>query len=380
MSFRNEHNLIAREQTYVLDRKLLTVHSEDRDISKWPHSNHFEIMLPQTYTNVQSLQLVECNFPTNNYTFCNDYQNTKLSFRVSSSPRSNPIVDYYLSINSTQYYTIEIQEGFYSPAQLAREIQYRMNQAVTAYLKTPGEGIAGAGAASTYEHFHVYYDDVGQKMWFGNDCDAFFLSFNRREYYELGNCDQPNVWDRYTKWGLPAYLGFTRQEYPSNSSTTTIKFSYNASPDWLIPVTDVSGVTAHCHYIASPYTLGLFGETAVYMEIDKCNMMDELMPYSEATSNMYNNDFNGTINAIFAKVPIAQSGNSQYVDSKNVNLVNFSHFYPPIDKMRKLKFKFRYHDGRLVNFKEANFNFTISINCLRDEIARDLKLRTPGMF
>ena len=30
----NSKPLIAREQNYVLDRKLVTVHSEDRDITK----------------------------------------------------------------------------------------------------------------------------------------------------------------------------------------------------------------------------------------------------------------------------------------------------------------------------------------------------------
>ena len=32
----NSNQLITNEQNYVLDRKLLTVHSEDRDIKKWP--------------------------------------------------------------------------------------------------------------------------------------------------------------------------------------------------------------------------------------------------------------------------------------------------------------------------------------------------------
>ena len=42
----NQNNpLIDREQTYVLDRKLLTIHSEDRDYAKWPNANHFEIQL-----------------------------------------------------------------------------------------------------------------------------------------------------------------------------------------------------------------------------------------------------------------------------------------------------------------------------------------------
>ena len=41
------HPLIPREQTYVLDRKLISFHSIDRDISKWPEANHFEVMLPE---------------------------------------------------------------------------------------------------------------------------------------------------------------------------------------------------------------------------------------------------------------------------------------------------------------------------------------------
>ena len=39
------HPLIPREQTFVLDRKLVSVHSYDRDIKKWPNSNHFEVDL-----------------------------------------------------------------------------------------------------------------------------------------------------------------------------------------------------------------------------------------------------------------------------------------------------------------------------------------------
>ena len=33
--------IINREQNYVLDRKLVSIHSEDRDITKWPNSNTF---------------------------------------------------------------------------------------------------------------------------------------------------------------------------------------------------------------------------------------------------------------------------------------------------------------------------------------------------
>ena len=73
----NAHQLIPREQTFVLDRKLMTIHSEDRDVVQWPNANQFEINLPTTYTSVSTLQLVECNITTTNYTFSKEYQNTK---------------------------------------------------------------------------------------------------------------------------------------------------------------------------------------------------------------------------------------------------------------------------------------------------------------
>ena len=59
-------------------------------------------------------------------------------------------------------------------------------------------------------------------------------------------------------------------------------------------------------------------------------------------------------------------------------LQNIFQYYPPIDKIRKLKFTFRYHDGRLVNFKNSNFNFTIAFNELRNEIARDYTILNPA--
>lgn len=43
----NEHQLIRRQNTYVLDRKLVTIHSQDRDVSQWPNANHFEVTLPK---------------------------------------------------------------------------------------------------------------------------------------------------------------------------------------------------------------------------------------------------------------------------------------------------------------------------------------------
>ena len=121
MSYRNpEYNLgsskplINREQNYVLDRKLVTVHSEDRDIYKWPNSNTFEIILPETLLNVQSMRLIQSTMPGRFFVFSNDYQNTMFQF----------------TIGGESYIIDPIQEGLYTPHQLSLELTNKMNKAV----------------------------------------------------------------------------------------------------------------------------------------------------------------------------------------------------------------------------------------------------------
>ena len=113
-----EHPLITREQTYCLDRKLVTIHSEDRDVCAWPNSAFFEITLPQSLTNVQSIRLIESNFPSINDVFTTIKQNTKMSFSVTIS-------------SSTHFLQITIEQGLYSPVQMANELTNIMNKAVS---------------------------------------------------------------------------------------------------------------------------------------------------------------------------------------------------------------------------------------------------------
>ena len=105
------HPLIPREQNYVLERKIISIHSNDRDISKWPKANNFEIDLPEDITNVQSMRLVEITMPNSHYVFTNAYQNTKFTFNFSNG-----------SLGSPYYLTITIDEGSYTTDQLAQEI------------------------------------------------------------------------------------------------------------------------------------------------------------------------------------------------------------------------------------------------------------------
>lgn len=384
----NEHQLIRRQNTYVLDRKMITFHSEDRDINKWPHSNHFEVELPTALTNIQSIRLTEIQLPANQYVFSNNQQNTKLQFYIILGNSFLPTEVYIALYNHMNTpFTITIQEGFYKPDQMAYELENSMNLAVSNYLLTdPSCVIVGA---TTYTNFKVHYDKVGQRMFFGNTRDNFRLPFNVKIDYTvpcnaiITEHQSPNVWDQYNNWGLPAYIGFQKVNYNAIETSGNVLFNYDASNVWLSPdpsgVVLLPGASYYAYYVASPYTTSLYGDDVIYMEFDKFNTMDELKPYVERTNNTYNNDYNGRVNSAFAKIPLsANSQSNQILDSKNVYLpYTFAQYNPPIDKIKKAKFKFRYHDGRLVDFKDNNFNFTIIFNVLKDEIARDYVVRVP---
>ena len=50
------HPIIPNAQQYMFEQKYVSIHSEDRDIVKYPCSSDFEIELPQDYCNVQGVK------------------------------------------------------------------------------------------------------------------------------------------------------------------------------------------------------------------------------------------------------------------------------------------------------------------------------------
>ena len=398
---KNDHPLIPREQTFSVNRKLITVHSEDRDINKWPNANHFELQLPQTYTNVETIALVEYSFPTYYSTFSNESQNTKITFTANVSMGS---------YGQTDPIVVTISPGFYSPTQLAAEMQNQLNLAVRALSPS---------LLASYNNFRVFYDEVRQRLLFGNTTDPFTFVYNAPESYDQEPCYAPCInaaaaaavaaasaqpsatirWNQYTNWGLGYNLGFVKC-LPSEcgnpndvvnankaaaipvTSSQSVYYAVNLSPpavgyEWLT----VSGTG---YVLVPPNPPSLNGYPDMYVEIDRYNYLDEMQPYSAHTSNSRNNDYNGVVNAAFAKIPlrtkptkIVSALEYMYGDEPQDTSQGFSTFFPPLDKLSKLKFKFRYHDGTLVDFGGQNFSFTVALYMYRDEIARSKQLRAP---
>lgn len=424
--------LIPRQQSYVLNRELVTVHSEDRDIKKWKNPNHFEVELPKIMENVESMRLIDCTLPSCHRTFTNDYQNTKMSFTLTVA-EDDPIYNVFSSVNKDYIFTITIQEGFYCPNEMAREIENKMNEIITDYLVNRGE-------LAPYTYFKVYYDKVGLRYWFGNEFHKFSLLFNKKEEYKIIKCRQPEMWEKYVKWGLPFYLGFKKEIYngmpfiDSNNKPKAISFSYlGSNATWMEPKittteiasspsssdspppsSDVSvsgdsllmssktpalddkqpgisqvtldtetqniSVTNPVFFVNAPNSPDLIGEKVIYMEIKKYNNYNEIMPYSENTNSLMHNDYSGRVNSCFAKIPITSLPLGEYSESRNGFLNNVKSFDVPEEKISKLLVTFRFHDGRLVEFENGSLNFTVAFNCLKNEIQKTYVVRVPNAY
>jgi len=359
------HPIIPREQTYVLFRKIISVHSYDRDISKNPNSNHFEIDLPEALINVQSMRLIQITLPNNQYVFTDAYQNTKLQFGVTTP--SGPFA-----------FIIQISEGSYTPDQLVTTISNKMNEALATANSNIGEGYGGD---PVYNYFVCKYNEVTHTFWFGNKRDSFTLEFDTNPGYKIP-CGQPEVWNHYTKWGLPNYLGYEKKKYIASDISDASGFAFDyETASWLNYVAPTGPPAGPWAVLDPSCNLDIFGEEAIYMEVDKYNSIDELEPYSQNTMGLYNNDYAGKINGAFAKIPVNHANAfALYGDSKNFYLMNVTQFSPPINRITRLRFTFRYHDGRLVDFKWLPFNFSLEFNMLRDEQKRLMQVRVPQFY
>lgn len=374
-SLNNPHQLIPRQQTYTLNKKILTIHSEDRDMCKWPFSNSFAIECPEVYTNVQTVRLVDIALPHTQDVFNNEYQNTKLGF--SLYPKNPGSVSYTaLASNVNNLYVITIQDGTYTPLQLVNELQNKLNEVVNDYLITQG-------VFPTYLNFKVYYDEVSNSLYFGNTEDEFTFKFSVPMSYTLLQCEQPNVFERCTQWGLPWHLGFYQENYTStgllkSNGDKDIIFYYkdygSSEYIWL-----AAGITTPSYYLKAPLSLKIKGDISIYLEIEKLNYMDELVPYVTWSSGAQSN-YGGTVNSAFVKIPVTTNAHNYMYDGTNFFINNSGFYIPPIDKVSKLKFKFRYHDGRLVNFKDYPFTFSIELNQIRNDMDRNYSVKIPVIY
>ena len=648
----NNHALIQRQQNYVLEKKLVAIHSEDRDFTQFPNSNHFSIDIGEAMTNVESVRLVSYAFPNNCYNVSTSYQNTKLTydynreyiFDTSSVPEKptqsmddqlsggqpgvpgfvgdyrlgmfqsvleqlfpgiirpfrrpggggiagtivDPDVAYFTpyappvpppltsdfetdwaqglrgmiytsispagviagdvplpnfgelglpndvdvfyennnlewvsikallpvvssttpnapwpnnidgwrSVNpvpeldwtgrfklqfSIKNSTITIPEGAYSPANLALAVQNKINEQIESITNTIGHKFVNNGfltsdrnrlgrtrdpeqpggfgvvqpaqttcpyyntlspwysdpsLLTTFRPIVVRYDQLTNNLLIGSTEGNFSIIANDEIKYTFEKCS-PNkfMFNQYTKWGLPYYMGFNKKIYDSidldidNDITLNVGSDTDAILDlqgqavqnsflsqiggliiytninntWVAPTGggDIifyeqgqplppapTGVNAESYFntnrivsiLSSPNNVSLMGEDCLYMEMEKFNNINEIYPYSERTNTLYNCDYGHKSDAAFAIIPLTQTPFGTELGNRNSMNTNVFMSEPPIKNINRLEFKFRYHDGRLVEFKNLPFSFVLEFNMLRDEQARNKVIRVPHLY
>lgn len=387
------HPLIPNSQEYMVIRKYVSIHSEDRDVLKYPNSAEFEIELPQDYVNVLAIRLESWSFPSNYSTFSQLNKNITMSFQITNT--TPPTVGYYdlnyfmyLAVyeNIQHFYSITIDSGYYTPQQMVTELTNKFNEALTNYIYTyfvnnpsivPPEFIPLLTAiGGGYTDFVIVYNEVTQKIWFGNKNATFvLLNVDNNSQYLLDSNDKiiPNPsftsaqcppskiqLPDYTNWGLPSYLGLPRTPITSTPTSTYPRFYYGdvVAGDggyWLLH--NLSTPDCSLNYIEADYKINISGPDYFYMDLAQLNNIDETNPYNLSNFTLHTNETNSRVNASFAKITIpyqADSCNQCFENNRAYKIYN-----PPAERMRKIKLRMRYHNGQLVNFGGTDYSFTL---------------------
>ena len=387
------HPLIPNSQEYTVIRKYVSIHSEDRDILKYPNSAEFEIELPQDYVNVLSIRLESWSFPSNYSTFSQLNKNITMSFQIinTTPPTTFNYLAYYIYLavyeNIQNIYSITIEQGYYTPQQMVTELTNKFNEVMTNYIYTffvnnplsvPLEYITQFANIGGYSEFVIVYNEVTQKIWFGNKNATFvLLNVDNNSQYVLDSNDKiiPNPsftsaqcppsktqLPDYTNWGLPSYLGLPRRPVTSTTTSTSPRFYYGDvvvgdKGYWLnhsLLVPDCS-----LNYIEADYKINICGPDYFYIDLAQFNNIDETNPYNLSNFTLHTNETNSRVNASFAKIAVPYQANSCDQCFENNNNRAYKIYNPPAERMRKIKLRMRYHNGQLVNFGSSDYSFTL---------------------
>jgi len=385
------HPLIPNANEYMFDRQFVSIHSEDRDITKYPSSSEFEIELPQDYCNVQAVRLDSWSFPANYNTFSIVQNNISISFKITLPYYPTNSDTFLIAVYNALIYNLDneylaiIEEGFYNPFQMAKELTNAMNDSVydviLDYFKINTPGLVIELQNKKYNQFVIAYNEVSQKLWFGNKSSGFIIENTSSLYNVNASKDLLCIkqYPDFSNWGLPAYLGFIKCINGNAVTETQIlpKFSYgDYQPGdggyWLVQDPDYFG--GNVFYLEAPLKINLMGNAYFYLEIDGMNIIDETMPYTKSKFTTSTNETNGIVKSAFAKIAVPTTPFGQWYDNNSSSIKLYN---PPAERIRKIKVKLRYHNGILVNFGNFDYSIMLEFTLFRPQNLREYKMYIP---
>ena len=309
---------------YLHSTRMVTIHTEDRDVTKYPYENVFEVELPSTLKNILSLELFDIKLPTFYYNISDYLHNSKLWFSVP--------------LYFQEPIQLIIPSGCYDYNELAVELAKQLNYYTTKELFRIG---AYMDSTTKYTDFYVLYNVNERRYTIQNKQHTFTLWFDKPSIYD---CNTGYSEQLLRNLGICFNLGFNKEKYEAVYVTA-----------------DTDSTTFHTYCVKSIKIANLDFNNTIYMEIDTYNWIDEALPFSKSTNNFYNNDFNGNVNNCFAKLVLSDTSKTYIPVDK------FKRFLPHmVERILRLKFKFRYHNGMLVDFVNQPFNFSLKFHCKFD--------------
>lgn len=395
--------LIPNANQYFSYKQYVLINSEDRNISRYPDAADFEIELPTDYANVSTARIYSWSFPSVFSTFAPHKHNVSLAFKIPDPyvpvPGSNTLNDGIsdaLLAHANDEYVIYIESGYYSPTQMATELTNKLNAAVTAYITqffADNQPLydSATDLFTGYDRFVVAYNSVSMDLWFGNRADKFELTNDSNVYNKITTsnsmCMQKNVVASDADWGLPAHLGFLKQQNNTSMTVAEINSAFgNVQPNQYLNALHASidqtalvprffyekGAAgfwistnipnASIYFLNAPTKVAMLGDAHFYIEIDKLNCIDETVPYKMSQFTQTTNQTNSIVNSAFAKIPISDKPIAYCFNEASYG--PYKMFNPPTDMQRKLKVKMRYHNGMLVDFGNNPYSFMIELTTL----------------
>lgn len=290
------------------------------DLMPMPHD--YYIQFPNAYKNVYAVRLLTAEIPTSFYVFnSTDPNGNPLSLNPGASNYykncvgANPNGILWANISTGGNlsgdgpFQVTLPAGNYTLVDSGLQTDSTLQTNLAESLSST---FGGVGAPYT-----VSVDGPTQKLTItASGADIQLLNaYDSNNYVLPGN----------TYWGLGYFLGFQKTNVgPSNSLTGNYPVQLN------------------------PYNY-------ILMELDFINKMDE---------TPLENQKSGSIDSVFAKIPLNANSFSYVFDSVNSTYEARSVLTPPLNKLQGLHVKFRYHDGTPVNFNNVEHSFTLELELL----------------
>lgn len=211
--------------------------------------------------------------------------------------------------------TITIPDGNYTGSVLASTVAARLN---AAFATPPAAPFASS------------YSTVTGKISITSDKSFSFLLTNTPA--PNTNCGAALGFPYTTGWGLGYFLGFQAQTRTAIQTGTTV---------WTL---------------TSDFVVNTYPEPSIFMEIVNFNKIDESAPDDRR---------DGIINGSFAKIPMrVNPGGFLYLLDTDSYPINRHVYSPPIGRTNTLQIRFRFHDGRIINFNNVEHSFTLELELI----------------